>query len=196
MNKLFILALSLIFCISCTGMLWDKSSYTENIHSLYIDESDNSFVVLGDSYHYIFKAKTNLLNILKTSKEIKIHPSFYYFDLSEDNMVSGKFDLYAYKSEITESDVSLLKNLGFDDSTSYNHEMLWHKVYIKGTRYKINSKMNFGSNLHKEYSVKIFEPRTDGAAKTTGKIVLTPITVSADVVLGITAGVLYGITFK
>jgi len=111
-------------------------------------------------------------------------------------MVSGKFDLYAYKSEITESDVSVLKNLGFDDSTSYNNEMLWYKVYIEGTRYKANSEESFGRNLHKQYHVKVFEPRTDGAAKTTGKILLTPITVSADVVLGVSAGVLYGITFK
>ncbi len=195
MKRSIIMTLIVVFLTSCTGMLWDRDEYTEKLHSLYIDEENDSFVVLGESYHYIFKAEKELINILKASKNIKMHSNFYYFDLSSDNTVTGSFDLSSSKSDLTKNEVFQLKSLGFDDSGSYNREQLRFEASITGIRYKVNPQQEYGRNLSKVYFIKVLKPRSDGAAKTTGKILLTPVTVAADVVLGFLGGILYGITF-
>ena len=196
MKRLTFIICATIFLASCTGMLWDRRSYEENIHSLYIEEKSNSFVVLGSSFHYVFQAEKELINVLKASQEIQMSPVFYPFSLSNNNDISGKFTLYAYKRKISSDEVSRLKGLGFDDSRSYNNELLKYEVSIHGSRYNIDSSVELGRNFSKAYQVTILEPRSDSAVELAGKALVTPVTIAADAVLVIFGGVLYGITFN
>ena len=191
--RIFSFILVIILCASCTGMLWDKSTYTENIHSLYIEEKSSSFVALGASHHYVFSADKEFLSILKASKNVKMTPLFYNFKLSKENNISGEIDLYAYKRDLSDNDVFLLKGLGFDDSNSYNRETLKYVVYIKGIRYAPDPGVIYGNNLSKSYRVVIVEPSKASSEKLSGKILLTPVTVAADDALVSPLGVLYGV---
>ncbi len=191
--KISLIVSALLVSASCTtGMLWNRDFYIEKINSLYIDNND-SFIVLGESYHYIFKVDENFIGILKASKNTKMHPVFYKFDLTPNNNLSGKIGLYLYKNEITNAEENALKKLGFKYLTD---DALKYEVVLKGTRYKPKPNQKIGRNLSKTYSIKVLKPRDDGLITTAGKILLTPITLSADVVLGFAGGILYGVTFK
>ena len=190
--KIILIVSTLIFSSSCTtGMLWDRDFYIERINSIYID--NNSFIALGESYHYIFKVDKDFIGILKSSKNIKMRPVFYSFDLTPNNNLSGKIGLYLYKNDITHSEENYLKKLGFKNLTD---NALKYEVVLKGTRYKPKPNQKIVRNLSKTYNIKILMPRDDGIIKTSGKILLTPITFTADVALGFAAGILYGVTFK
>ena len=184
----------IISCSSCTAKLWDRDVYQETIHSIYIDESGESFVVLGEEFHYIFQSNDELINILKASSSIILHPTFRSFSLSDDNSVSGSFDLYAYRNELFFEGIEKLKSLGFDSNPYHNHETLSYKnVSIKGVRYKGNPDLDFGRNLRKPYKVNIKLPNSSSAAELAGKAFITPVTVAADAVIGIVGVVLIAI---
>lgn len=191
--KIILIISTLLVSVSCTtGMLWDRDYYIEKIDSLYIDDN-NSFIILGESYHYIFEVDKDFIGILKSSKNIKMRPVFYNFYLTPNNNLSGKIGLYLHKNEITNSEENYLKKLGFKNLTD---DTLKYEVALKGTRYKPKSNQKIVRNLNKTYSIKILRPRNDDILKTSGKILLTPITFTADVALGFAAGILYGVTFK
>ena len=68
---LVILLTTLTACTS-TRALFDTPSYTEKLSSLYMTEDAGSFVILTDSYHYIFKMPENLAASLNSRRGASI----------------------------------------------------------------------------------------------------------------------------
>ncbi len=193
--KHFYILLLVLLASSCTGMLWDRESYYEEINSFYIEGKSNSFVALGKNFHYIFKDEKDLIKILRTSKSIKYRPVFYPFSLDVNNNISGKITLYVHKNDVTDQDVVFLKSMGFDDSDSYNNEVLTHDFSIKGVRYKLKNDIKISQNIGKTFKIKVLEPRTETSAELVAKALVTPVTIAADAVLVVFGGVLYGVAF-
>lgn len=186
-KNLLILAGLLIInsCGITQNIVWGTSHYDEKFKGFGIDK-DNKAVLIGDKYDYIFTDENGLINKIITNKEIKN----INFDIRDSYLtVRGKefakrLDLEAQTKDLSANQIEVLKSLGFKKSKPKDLDQYYFYTDIKGIRIP-NGKNDYEIVFpivgdYQKYTGIIENP---GLLKTTGKILITPITVALDIVL-------------
>lgn len=182
-------ALALQGCVTTsTTDLYTNLTYTEHLDSIYISADKSKLVFIGKKYHYIFEASPSLTLALAASFRKKLTGEFdkFYVEYNED--IGGGYRLYLphkFASKMEEKE-ALMMGFKKGDGESY-----FMDGKISGRRYAANGPVipnATAEKLNKNYSIAIEE--RPSALKTVGRIAATPVTVLADGVLSIGAGII------
>lgn len=169
-------SLTLVSATGClTPMLYKPRTYDETALAFLVTEDGSRVVVLGQRYHYIFnEISPSLKQILLSPLELRavVVGHLANFSVSSDNVVTGDYALYL-SSEASDEQRTSAIDAGFvtPDVTLSGH--------LKGVRYSAEG-FKFPSTAQAQefahrYGATIQEERSKAA-----KILLTPITVTAD----------------
>ncbi len=169
-------SLTLVSANGCfTPMLYKPRSYDETASAFLVTEDGSRVVVLGQRYHYIFdEISPSLKQILLSPLELRTVVVAYLanFSVSSDNVVTGDYALYVWSRESDEQrKMAMDAGLVAPDVNLSGH--------LKGVRYSAEG-FKFPSTAQPQefahrYGASIQEERSKAA-----KILLTPITVTAD----------------
>ncbi|MEE9339319.1 MAG: hypothetical protein V3U87_14680 [Methylococcaceae bacterium] len=164
---------------SCTTKrLWENPSYEEIIESYFITEDGKKLAIIGEKYHYIVPITSELKKIL-LSKSQFINPLFHSFKVDKNNNITGKYRTLNHTNQ-NKNNIPPLKK---EDLAKKNH----HKEILKysdtnssivGKRY-IAKKINKSNYKFKKTYYITVEEEPSQLIKT-GKILVSPITVTAD----------------
>lgn len=178
-HRIIFVLISIFFLTSCTTKrLWENPSYEESVESYFITEDGEKLAILGEKYHYIVPITSELKKIL-LSKSQFINPLFHSFKVDKNNNITGKYQTLNPINQ-NKNNIPLLKKA---DLAKKDH----HKKILKysdtdssivGKRYiakKIN-KSNY--KFKKPYYITV-EEEPSKLVKT-GKMLVSPITVTAD----------------
>lgn len=175
-------AMSSLTLLSVTGcftpMLYEPRTYDEAALAFLVTEDGSRVVVLGKKYHYIFDdISPSLKQILLSPLELRtvVLASLANFSVSSANVVTGDYSLHL-SSEASDEQRKSAIDAGFvaPDVTLSGH--------LKGVRYSAED-FTFPSTAQPQefahvYAVSVREEKSKAA-----KILLTPVTVTADGVL-------------
>lgn len=180
-----------IFVTGCTFKMFKNYDYNEKLSSVLISQDKKKIVIIGEQYHYIFDAPTELVNALESSIHSKITAGFNGFKVTKDNVISGVIVLSV--RELSDIEFDIAKDIGFEIRTikpagkPSERYIDYRYVSIKGMRYdakefRMPNTNNF--KLNKPYVVSIEAERT--TIEKWLRVPLTPVTVAIDgtVILG------------
>jgi len=204
-----------------TDSLWRKKNvvYQETVQPFRITTDHRQLVVLGKQYHYIFEISPNLKTTLGSSFRQSLHAEFSEFRVSPDNKVSGVYTLrlpvQAPESEkkeamaagfvtgidtrpriLTETE----KRSNVPDTETFRTRkgeyVLAEAIY--GTRYSAANFKNAPdtAEFNKRYTIRVIAP--ESSINSVGKILLTPVTVTADglMLVGVATSVVLSIPIE
>ena len=187
-RRRFLLTMVASFAPALSGCLTRKlmarseeNAYVETVSSFLISKDGKTIAVLGDKYHYIFDAPASLVRTLQSPIHLLMFAHIEPFEVAEDGTVSGSYSLHL-KEEATEHGKTQARAIGF---TQDQWRRLFLKGHLKGQRY---SAANFPADriqkFNKPYRVKVYAQQSTADS---AKLLLTPITVTADgiIILGI-----------
>ena len=150
-----------------------ETQYDETALSFLVTEDGSKLVVLGEKYHYIFDdISPSLTRVLGSPLRTVVAATLLNFHLRKDNVITGDYTLHLSEQASDEQRRSAI-DAGFGASE------LTLEGTLKGIRY---SAKGFPSppatqRFNRPYIVPITE---ETEAKLATKILLTPLTVTAD----------------
>ncbi len=180
-NRIITILICIFLLSSCTKRLWENTSHEELVESYLMTEDGKKLAIIGEKYHYIVSISPELKKIL-LSKNQFINLLFHSFKVDKNNNITVKYRTLDYVNQSEKNSPPLKKA----DLAKKDH----HKKILKysdtnrsivGKRY-IAKKINKSNYKFKEpYSITVEEePSTLSKA---GKILVTPITYTADSVM-------------
>ncbi|TQV63038.1 MAG: hypothetical protein FNT15_05035 [Sulfurovum sp.] len=193
MKKVFFHLLGLFIAIflstGCTKALWKERAITHNVYiekieSFMLNPENGGVIFLGEKYHYIFDENEDLNFLLahRKSKGMVFNVSDGYHSTNK-NMVMSSFSVAIDKSIADKEIVDWLMK------KNYTQTKINFPIYIKGTRYIADKKVNaVAQKLSKVFVIRVSEEEV-GQDDIAIKILLTPITLFGDGVGLILGGV-------
>lgn len=174
-TKAIALILCGLFISGCvTSRLWDKESYEETISQFAINPIDNSLVIIGENYHYLFGKQSAPVELLDWVKRREIKASFDRFTLKNHD-IKGKYHLSIDKTNLNKNETIWLSNLGFSDNETHFKK----SYFIEGTRYKAAPEFTeLPNKLNHNYSIYVDKQHT--SADIIINVALTPLAVASD----------------
>ncbi|MGE4396673.1 MAG: hypothetical protein AB7D34_04350 [Sulfurimonas sp.] len=172
-----VIALLLCGCTQTqTDKLWSAPTYTENINQFLIHPENQSLIIIGEKYHYIFNKDSASRDILVWNGRKNLHANFYDFEVNAKNIVTGTYSLAFDSKAATVSEINWLKNNGFE----INENGFYRKTLkVSGTRYLAkNDEFRNAGHLNKQYPITIKRPNS--TYETIVNTAFTPITVTMD----------------
>jgi hypothetical protein len=159
-----------------TSRLHETTSYTERIGGVFVSSDRKSIVILGEKYHYIFDAPSQVLAALDPILHPEIRKAeFSSFNVNSNNEIYGSVNLYA-SGKLNKQQEELALKAGFIFNGS---DQAQARVRMQGKRYRAKeSEKPVVQRLNKEYFVTVNEdPSIAGAAL---KVAATPVAIAAD----------------
>ncbi len=167
------------------ALLNSDVNYKEKISSILVTEDGKKMLIIGQDYHYIFNVNPQILSTIKADYRTQVTASIDRFFVANDQTTTGRIHLSLNKDASPEF-AQAAAAAGYHCS-----ENLGCKVspYIRGVRYKAKAlPLGVTEKLKKEYVVDVTYHGSPGA-----KVLLTPVTVVADGVVGAGALLLGGV---
>lgn len=199
MKKLFVIllviGLGIFVSMGCvTKDLWRERGikiYTDTIISFYSSHQKSEIIFIGTKYHYIFnKGTAPLQEVLKAKDFLALNKSNLNIrtETEKDNpsVVYTTLEIYFEEQRLTTQQKSWLNNHGFNRYTNY--VPMRKKIFqLQGQRYTANSQVNDKAiKLKKPISIHV-NVHSDN---TLYKILMTPLTVTADAGLALAGAII------
>lgn len=172
-----------------------KESFNEELTGFLITQDQKQVVLVGQHYHYIFPMDNDLKSILQWPNRSKLRASHLSFVMSKNNIINGT---YLLKNESTLSDDDKALLLANHFKVRNNGEYYYVGKLSQGTVYESgNFKLPEAQSFKKPYYLNIsYDYAT--SSQTLTKIVMTPLTITADgidTIVGTIIAVPLGIAF-
>lgn len=191
MSKVFtyrIIALWLIFvltvCTSPTSQLWKdhyKSSfYGEVIDGLAVNPEDQSLIVVGEKYHYLFDRNEVLAYLLAhyNGKNMTFDLEHGRYEANEEQ-IKANFTVRIDVNQIGKENILWLNDHKVATNKDQNNYFNIH-LSLKGKRYTADPVVNqVVQELSKQYKINIAEKQIDNLNDGT-RILLTPLALVGD----------------
>jgi len=204
MKKLFlaILAVTIVLfsSLGCvTKDLWrgtDVTPYPDTIVSFYSSPTRDEIIFIGQKYHYIFnQGTTELQTVLKArefltlnQKNLNIHT---YTEEKDASVIHTGIEIRFEKHLLNNKQIAWLSRNGFLQQDAYV-PMMVKSFSLIGKRYKANQKVN-------SHAIKLKQPIrlqiNERSSNTLYKILMTPLTVTADAGLALAGAVILPIVW-
>jgi len=204
MKKLFlaILAVTIVIfsSLGCvTKDLWrgtDVTPYPDTIVSFYSSPTRDKIIFIGQKYHYIFnQGTTELQRVLKArefltlnQKNLNIHS---YIEEKDASVIHTRIEMRFEKHLLNTKQQAWLITHGFSQQNAYV-PMFIKSFSLIGKRYRANQKVN-------KYAIKLKQPIqlqiNERSNNTLYKILMTPLTVTADAGLALAGAVILPIVW-
>jgi hypothetical protein len=192
MKKIFwaVLAIAFVSFISMgcmTTRLWQDpithKPYSEKIDAFLLNPQSGQTVFLGEKYHYIFDANTQLDFLLKHREDASLTFNLKngaYYQTNEDN-ATAHFSVSIDTKNINQELLEWLKINHIPLNTDTSHSMT--TIDLKGKRYLADPKVNqHAQKFSKSIEIQIHDIKKENRSVVV-KILGTPLTVAADGVL-------------
>ena len=187
-KKLLITAL--LFLPGCTTTaVWENNNYTEIVNSYLVTEDGEELVFQTQKYHYIFSRAKSFNELLQWDQHNLLEVIFdKNFVVSTDNKVKGEYKFICNCAKQPQASLDWLKSKGF--RYVFNEKVDCESdsfIFIKegkldGTRYQLKAESNVTmSTLNSPFKITIEESPT--FMETTGRLAITPITLTIDTIL-------------
>jgi len=182
-----------------TKDLWrsgNSKPYDETIISFYSHPQKNEIIFIGQKYHYIFTQGTAELNEILKARE--------FLGLNQKNL-----NITAQTNKNDGSRIQTFIRINFNTNQLNKEELTWLKSHnflrqvanvpiitkafsLEGKRYKANSQVNSHAiKLQLPIRIQIYEHSNN----TLYKILMTPLTVTADAGLALAGAIILPIMF-
>ncbi|MCK6261649.1 hypothetical protein KP803_00005 [Vibrio sp. ZSDE26] len=174
MKHITIVLLALFAITGCTSALWEPPTFTEKVTGYYVVPDKDLLIIGGDRYSYIFNISEDFKDILSASHEFDFQPTYDYFKINDNNTVTGVLKL---TTDVASDSLKakVLLGLGFTKASNG----LAYKTRLSGKLYQIEGELQVTS-FDKEQLIIVEEP--EGGISKVGKIVVTPVAVTADAI--------------
>jgi len=191
----FFLIFVLTGCTSTTSKLWKdhykSSSYGEVIDALAVNSGDQSLIVVGEKYHYLFDRNEVLAYLLAhyDGKNMIFDLEHGQYETEEDR-IKANFTVNINLNQLENEDIQWLNNHKIITNKDQNNIVDIH-LSLKGKRYIADPVVNQAvQKLSKQYKISISEKQIDNLNNGV-RILLTPLTLAVDGVgaVSITVGV-------
>ena len=182
MTKKLLLLLLLLSQVSCMTMkMWDKT-YDETFYKFSISSRGDRVALIGQDFHYVFDDEFGeLRNLLlwRSSDLLFIDVENTYFSVDRNNRIQGYLTVECFFNNIHPSGENLLISEGFEREA---HQPLTKKFKIAGMRHLPTDELDtFLPTLDRPYIVPIHYTPTPSRRVT--DVILTPLTLAADLLL-------------
>ncbi len=178
--KIITILIYIFLLSSCTTKrLWENPSYKEIIESYFITEDGKKLAIIGEKYHYIVPITSELKKIL-LSKSQFINPLFHSFKVDKNNNIIGKYQTLNPINQ-NKKNTPPLKKPDLANKKDHHNRILEYSdtdSSIVGKRY-IGKKINKSNYKFKKAYYITVEEEPSKLVKT-GKMLVSPITVTAD----------------
>ncbi len=178
--KIISIIILVLFCLSVTSChytkkLYKPEVYEERLSSIYLSEDNQYLVVFTDSYHYIFDAPVQLVEMFQSANRDRLYAKFYPFVLTSDNQKKGSIYIGLTKTKGRKADHGDLAN-----SVGRASEKKGRKIEITGKRFLANDIIPelMPHKLNRKYRIKI--EVENSAGDTMANILMTPVTLVQD----------------
>jgi hypothetical protein len=174
-----------------TNNMFKADTYTEVFSTIYLSTDDKKLVVMTPRYHYIFDVSYPLLVALKTELHSSITGYLGDMHIDGENRATINVTL-TVDDKATALQRGMATAAGFTTQGKRDPRPTYSQALI-GVRYLAG---NFqppatALNLNKSYSVKVHAQLREG--QKASRILLTPITLTADGVMMLGNAVLFAI---
>lgn len=181
-----------------TKALWrdsDTKVYNETIIAFYTNPVKNEIIFIGKKYHYIFDKGTSTFHEVLKARELlglnQKHLSIITsIDRKDVSLIIAGIEIGFKKNLLNKEQLSWLESHDFIEYNYYNgkKELLFRKAFsLHGKRYKADSKVNAKViKLNYPIELEIAEPLKN----TLYKILMTPLSITADAGLAIAGAVI------
>ena len=187
LTSLIAISLTLSSCKVTQEVLWGANiDEDEVIKDLLINSDGDKLVVIGKKYHYFANdEKKEVRKILMWDGKEKLKTGIGLGAKGLEAEVEISFE--AKISDLSKKQLEFIKSIG--DGIIYDHgkKISIPRLELKGTRVAASSDLKSDQDfvstglIKSEQKASIFEDRTP--SQTTGKILLTPFAVAADIIL-------------
>ncbi len=191
-TSLILISLTLSSCKITQEGLWGADFYKENFKEFAISDDGKGLILVGKKYHYLLEDKDGVLKrIIESSVISKIQildNGIFFVDASSKK---AKFDFRIVSMDadlLSDEEKKVFKKLNFSEPSNrhgdYNYLRFYESLRLEGSRYLPTPKNTYKThqlNLAEPFEYDINEEPTP--LKTTGKVLLTPFAVAADIVL-------------
>lgn len=174
-----------------TNNLFKPETYTETFSTIYLTTDDKKLIVITPKYHYVFDISYALLVSLKT--ELHSAVTGYLGDMQVDGENRATIDVtLTVDDKATALQRGMATAAGFTTQGKRDPRPTYSQT-LTGVRYLAG---NFqppanALNLNKSYSVKVHAQLTKG--QKAGRMLLSPITLTADGVMMLGNAALFAI---
>jgi len=179
-------------CKITQEVLWGVDLYKEDFKEFAIGEDRKSVILVGNKYHYLLDDKNDVLKrIIDSSVISKIEVLDNGRFLVDASSKKAEFDFRIVSVDakmLSDEEKKVFKKLRFSEPSNngldYNYRRFYKSLFLEGTRYLPTPKDTYKTyplNPAKPFSRDIKENPTP--LKTTGKILLTPFAVAADILM-------------
>jgi len=205
MKKLFItvliIGLGIFISMGCvTKNLWketDVKPYYDTIISFYANPKENKIIFIGTKYHYIFdEGTTPLEEVLKAKDFLALNKSnlqiYTYTPPQKDtSIIHTELGIHFEEHLLNAQQKNWLSNHNFQLQKQYV-PMRIKSFELKGKRYKANSQVNAKAlKLKEPISIQVNVHTSD----TLYKVLMTPLTVTADAGLALAGAIIFPIVW-
>lgn len=196
MQKFLTFILVIIFLVvqtSCatnqTFQMWEKEYNQDKIISFLVSKDEKTFVAIGVKYHYIFSMQSKLKQIINWPKHAMIKP-YKFQGYQNGTKVVGDYKLKIRYSDLTQTDITFLENIGFKKTEFINNEenssskkiqelFLTYEGHLEGTYYLAgNVKIPQAITFNEPFFIQL--EQKENIAIVAGKVLLTPFSVTSD----------------
>lgn len=165
--------LGLSGCI--TARMHEERTYSEKLLGVLISADKKSLVVVGEQYHYIFTAPSQVVAALDPQLQPGIEAaSFQGFRVSANNSIEGRL-LLQTRRDATPAQLLAARQAGFEERGG----RMTAEALMQGNRYAVRDRMPLPlQKLNRDYYVRVSEEASE--ATRVLKAAATPVTVAAD----------------
>jgi len=204
MKKLFLATLAvtivLFSTLGCvTKDLWrgtDVTPYPETIIAFYSSPTRDEIIFIGQKYHYIFnQGTTELQMVLKAREFLTLNQKnlniYSYIEEKDASVIHTGIEIRFEKILLSSKQITWLITHGFSQQDAYV-PMFVKSFSLMGKRYRANQKVN-------SHAIKLKQPIqlqiNERSSNTLYKILMTPLTVTADAGLALAGAVVLPIVW-
>ena len=185
-----------------TKSLWrdtDVKVYNETIIAFYSNPIQNEIIFIGKKYHYILnRGTTTFYEVLKAREFLGLNQKNLYIntfiDRRDMSIIRTRININFRKDLLDKEQLFWLESHNFRIHNYYNGEkaVLEKSFSLQGKRYQADSKVNAKViKLNYPIALKISEPTSN----TLYKILMTPLSITADAGLVIAGAVVLPIVW-
>lgn len=176
-----VICASLLLSGCITSGMYESSkphSYQELVDAVLISRDGDKMVVMADSYHYVFDTPQMLSKTFNADFYSQVRAEFTDFEVSGWGDLSGSFLLVLPQDASTAAQAEAAV-LGYERA---GDGRMSYRDQVRGKRYAANGIKPEGElyahQLNTRYTIYVTErPNT---VKSVGRVLVTPITVTAD----------------
>ena len=186
-KKLLITCLFLLSGCTITKGMWEPRIYDENFKNYFIDEKVNRVVLIGENnlacngkegFNYSIDIKEkNLEDVFKFGEKKPLELSFEFAEVEGSNLITPLWLGFDKKNLSSEEIKVLQSRFKVGTKVGFRYEKVLIERYPSSKESNINPKLISVLNKNQMITEK------NTPIQTTGKILLTPFTLAADILL-------------